>query len=59
MADKAPWWTDLPRVDPAVAEDWLADEVVPATPEEMERGLRDALAVARERGWIPAKDLDR
>jgi len=36
--------------------EWDESEFVPATDEEMRDGLRDAMATAREKGWIPETD---
>lgn len=34
-------------------KDWLDDELVPISPEESSRLLREAIEEARIRGWIP------
>lgn len=36
---------------------WREDELVPVTPGEQARLLRETLAHAREQGWIPVDDL--
>lgn len=46
----------IQRANAGIAEEWSEDELVPCTPEEHGRLLREAIAHARAVGWIPVED---
>lgn len=46
----------LPRGDAATRYTWMEDKLIPISQEEFTQRLRETMAMAREKGWIPAKD---